>query len=150
MRSGKRLIARGPTTRSMRDPGGSTGGDTRDDADGGDPVELGVALLERLEQSELSVAEVIDRIEAITTVPELQRQILDAAEHRGAIEREGPTVRPTANSFVRFESEVLQREGEFECQRCGAGLSTGHFLRLEHGEVGPYGSSCIRKVTGRD
>jgi hypothetical protein len=132
----------------MRDPGGSTGDGTGED-DGG-PVELGVALLERLEQSELSVADVIDRIEAITTVPSVQRQILDAAERRGAIEREGATVRPTSNAFVRFESEVLQREGEFECERCGAGLSTGHFLRLEHGEVGPYGSSCIRKVTGRD
>jgi hypothetical protein len=115
-----------------------------------DPVELGVDLLERLEQTELSVADAMDRIEAVSTVPAVQRRILETAERRGAIEREGATVRPTSNAFVRFESQVVQREGDFECERCGAGLSTGHFLRLEHGEVGPYGSSCIRKVTGRE
>jgi hypothetical protein len=125
-------------------------GDPPDPGGEEDPVELGVDLLERLEQTELSVADAMDRIEAVSTVPAVQRRILETAERRGAIEREGATVRPTSNAFVRFESQVVQREGDFECERCGAGLSTGHFLRLEHGEVGPYGSSCIRKVTGRE
>jgi hypothetical protein len=125
-------------------------GDPPDPGGEEDPVELGVDLLERLEQTELSVADAMDRIEAVSTVPAVQRRILETAERRGAIEREGATVRPTSNAFVRFESQVVQRDGDFECERCGAGLSTGHFLRLEHGEVGPYGSSCIRKVTGRE
>lgn len=115
-----------------------------------DPVEVGVALLDRLEHAELSVADALDRIEAVTTAPAVQRTILEEAERRGAIEREGATVRPTSSAFVRFESEVVRREGEFSCQRCGADLSTGHFIRLDPGEVGPYGSSCIRKVTGRE
>ncbi|PSQ44818.1 MarR family transcriptional regulator [Halobacteriales archaeon SW_7_68_16] len=113
-------------------------------------VELGVELLERLEHAELSVAEAVDRIEAITTDPTLTRAILERAEKRGVIDRDGGTVRPNSGVFLRFESEVVVREGEFTCERCGAGLSTGHFIGLGSGEVGPFGSSCIRKVTGRE
>lgn len=113
-------------------------------------VELGVQLLERLEHAELSVADALDRIEAVTGEPAVQRRILEAAEERGVIEREGPTVRPRAKAFVDFDAEVVAREGEFDCERCGAGLSTGYFIELDDGEVGPYGSTCIRKVTGRE
>lgn len=119
------------------------------DADA-DPVELGVELLARLEHAELSLAEVVDRIETITTDPAITREILDAAERRGVIQREEDVVRPRRGAFLRFESDVVAREGEFTCRRCGADLSTGYFMRLEAGEHGPFGSSCIRKVTGRE
>ncbi|MFB6170435.1 MAG: DUF5830 family protein [Haloarculaceae archaeon] len=115
-----------------------------------DPVELGVQLLERLEHEELSLAAVIDRIETITTHPATTRAILEEAEKRGVIQRDGEAVRPTSGRFLRFESQVVSREGEFTCERCGADISTGYFMKLEAGEHGPFGSSCIRKVTGRD
>jgi hypothetical protein len=121
-----------------------------DPAAGDDPVELGVALLERLEHDELSVAEAMDRIELVTTDPNLQRRILREAETRGAIERDDEAVRPAGDTFVRFESEVVVREGEFDCRRCGASITEGHFLKLEDSELGAFGSSCIRKVTGRE
>ena len=113
-------------------------------------VELGVELLRNLEHEELSVAEAVDRIETITTNPTLTRTILDEAEKRGVVEREDGILRPTGGAFVRFESQVVRKEGEFDCERCGAGLSMGHFIKFESGEVGPFGSSCIRKVTGRE
>ncbi len=116
----------------------------------GDPVEVGVELLSKLEHEELSLADAIDRIETVTTNPSTTRTILDEAEKRGIIEREGGIVRPSSHAFVRFESEVVAREGEFDCRRCGTGLSTGHFVKLDSGELGPFGSSCIRKVTGRE
>jgi hypothetical protein len=115
-----------------------------------DPVELGVQLLARLEHAELSLPEVIDRIETVSTHPETTRAILEEAERRGHISRDGETVKPVSGRFLSFESEVVTREGEFECRRCGASISTGYFMRLEAGEHGPFGSSCIRKVTGRD
>lgn len=114
------------------------------------PVELGVELLARLEHVELSLAEAVDRVETVTTDPALTREILDEAERRGIIDREGDIVRPQRGSYLRFESHVVSKEGEFTCRRCGAALSTGYFMRLEAGEHGPFGSSCIRKVTGRD
>lgn len=113
-------------------------------------VELGVQLLERLEHAELSVADALDRIEVVTGEPAVQRAILEAAERRGVIERGAGVVRPRSSAYVSFESEVVSKEGEFDCQRCGTGLSTGYFIQLDGGEVGPYGSTCIRKVTGRE
>jgi len=127
--------------------GESAGGEEDGDAD---PVELGVQLLERLEHHELSLAEVIDRIETVTTHPARTREILDTAEKRGIIEREDGVVRVTGGRFLAFQSEVVRKEGEFTCKRCGASLSVGHFMKLEAGELGPFGSSCIRKVTGRE
>ena len=121
------------------------GGVARDD-----PVELGVQLLARLEHAELPLPEVLDRIETISTHPETTRAILEEAERRGHIDRDGDTVAPVSGRFLSFESEVVSREGEFECRRCGASISTGYFMKLEAGEHGPFGSSCIRKVTGRE
>lgn len=121
-----------------------------DAPDSENPIELGVQLLERLEHAELGLPEVIDRIETVTTNPATTRAILETAERRGIIEREGDTVRPAGGRFLSFEAEVVTKEGEFTCRRCGASLSTGYFMRLEAGEHGPFGSSCIRKVTGRE
>jgi hypothetical protein len=131
----------------MDDASGEPDGSTATDPE--EVIELGVALLDRLEHAELSVAEAIDRIETVTTVPAHQRRVLDVAERRGIVERDGSMVRPVSRGFVRFESEVVEREGEFTCERCGADVSTGHFVKLGPGEVGPYGSTCVRKVTGR-
>ncbi|WP_142859187.1 DUF5830 family protein [Salinigranum halophilum] len=114
-------------------------------------VELALDLLAHLETDELALADVVDRIETVTTDPSLTREILDTAEIRGVIERDGARVQTRrGGTFVRFESQVTVREGEFECRRCGAGLSTGHFVQFESGELGPFGSSCVRKVLGRE
>ena len=86
-------------------------------------VELGVELLAHLEHEELSLADAIDRIETITTSPTLTREILDAAEKRGVIERD--------------EGRLRVRHG-------------GTHVRFDAGELGPFGSSCVRKVLGRE
>lgn len=115
-----------------------------------DRVQLGLALLERLEHESLSLAEVVDRIETVTSDPTVTRTILDQAELRGIIDREDGIVRPKSRQYVQFDQDVITKEGEFSCRRCGSGLSTGYFISLETGELGPFGSSCIRKVTGRE
>jgi hypothetical protein len=114
-------------------------------------VELGVDLLAHIERESLSLSEAVDRIESVTTNPALTREILDTAELRGVIEREEGRLRTRrGGTFVRFERRVVEREGDYECRRCGAGLSTGHFVRFESGELGPFGPSCVRKVLGRE
>lgn len=113
--------------------------------------DLALTLIEHLETDELPLSAVIDRIETVTTSPSLTREILDTAEKRGLIEREDGRIQVRrGGSFIRFDQQVVARDGEFTCQRCGAGLSTGHFIVFETGELGPFGSACIRKVVGRD
>lgn len=113
-------------------------------------IELGVELLAHLEDESLSLAETIDRIETVTTDPAITREILDTAEMRGVIDREDGVVLTRSGSFVSLESDVMKREGEFSCRRCNASITTGYFIRFDTAEHGPFGSSCIRKVTGRD
>ncbi len=115
-----------------------------------DRIHLGLALLERLEHESLTLPEVIDRIETVTTDPIVTRTILDEAELRGIIEREDGIIRPQSRQYVSFDRDVFTKTGEFTCRRCGSPLSTGYFIDLEGGELGPFGSSCIRKVTGRE
>jgi hypothetical protein len=130
----------------LTDDGGPDPGLEADD----DRVELGLALLARLEHGSLPLADAVDRIETVTTDPTVTRTILDEAELRGVIERDDGIIRPKSRQYVSFERDVITKEGEFACRRCGSGLSTGYFIDLEAGELGPFGSSCIRKVTGRD
>ena len=116
----------------------------------GDPVELGVELLASIEADEVDLPEAVDRLETITTDPTLVREILDEADLRGLLDREQGIVTPRRGEFVRFERQVETREGEFTCRRCGTEIGTGYFVALDPGEIGPFGSSCIRKVTGRE
>jgi hypothetical protein len=119
--------------------------------DRADRIEAGVALLARLEYDELSMKAAMDRVELLSTDPAVQRAILDEAEAEGIIEREGGTVRPRADgTFVSFGSDVTVKEGEFSCRRCGSTITEGHFLNLDEREVGPFGSTCVKKVLGRD
>ena len=113
-------------------------------------IELVVELLEHLEDDKLSLKETLDRLETVTTDPALTREILDTAELRGVIDREEALVRPQGRSFVSFEADVIQREGEFTCRRCGTDISTGYFVQFETADHGPFRSSCIRKITGRE
>ena len=135
------------------DIGTDTDADTRPslaDLDRDARVELGVDLLAHLEHESLSLSEAVDRIETITTTPALTRAILDTAELRGVIDREQGRIRTRrGGTFVRLEEQVVRREGDYECRRCGAGLGTGHFIQLEAGELGPFGPECVRRVLGR-
>jgi len=113
-------------------------------------VELGVQLLAHLDVDELSLAAAVDRIETVTTSPTVVRDVLDTAEKRGVIVREDARLRVTrGGTVVDYESQVSSRPGDFTCARCGTGITTGYFVRFDSGEVGPFGSSCVRKVTGR-
>ncbi|MGN8212802.1 DUF5830 family protein [Halococcus salifodinae] len=120
-----------------------------EDVSDADPVKLGVELLATLDDASLDLATAIDRLETVTDDPHTTREILDTAELRGVIDREDGLVRVLSGEFVRFGRDVVTREGEFTCRRCGASISTGYFLRLDAGDHGPFGSSCIEKVVGR-
>lgn len=109
-------------------------------------VELGVELLAEAGSDEIELADALDRIETVTTNPATTRTILDTAVMRGVIERENGVVRATTGSSISFGRDVVSREGEFECRRCGSSLDRGYFLKLESGEHGPFGPTCVKHL----
>lgn len=119
-----------------------------DDAD----LERALAVLEALAPQGPSVADVVDALEVVLDDPADIRTALDRAEAEGLLEREAAHVRAPADRGVRSDRRgaIVTKDGEFACLRCGRSLSRGYFLRVDAAEVGPYGSTCIRKVTGRD
>ena len=114
-----------------------------------EPVRLGVGLLARIAEPSISLAEAMDRIELVTTDPTIARQILERAESEGIVVRDGSSLYVAEPNPLDFDADVIRREGSFTCRRCNSPLQEGWFLVLAGGELGPFGSTCIRYVTGR-
>lgn len=117
-------------------------------------VRLGLALVRSLEDDEVSLPELMDRIEeTVGDAPAVTREVIDRAEEEGVLRRddgEGEARFSVDGSGVSFDDEVVTKEGEFDCARCGRSITTGYFVRFDDGDVGPYGSTCIRKTLGRE
>lgn len=114
-----------------------------------DTVDLGVDLLASADETQMDLSVAVDRIETLTAEPTTTRQILDEAEKRGVIERSKGMLRVRRSGTTRSRSQIVVRDGEFTCQRCGASISPGRFLDLDAGLHGAFGPECIRIVTGR-
>lgn len=113
--------------------------------------QLATEFLAHVESETLSLPAVLDRIETVTTSPQLTREILDEAETRGIVQRKGGEVQFVGTqSTVNFDQQVVTHEGDYSCQRCGASLKCGYFIQFDAGDLGPFGPSCVKKVTGRE
>lgn len=114
-------------------------------------IERGVAVVAALAHGEPTIADLVDALEAVVDGPDEIRTVLDRAESAGLIVREASRVRvgPEPTNVDR-RGRIIKRSGEFSCRRCGRHVTTGQFLRVGETEVGPYGSTCIRRITGRD
>lgn len=113
-------------------------------------LEDALAVLEAIAPQEPSVADAVDALEAVVEESGHIRTVLDRAVAKGIIERGDRRIRPAGDAPRRGRrGAIVTKEGDFACRRCGRSLSTGYFLRVDGAEVGPYGSTCVRKVTGR-
>lgn len=115
-------------------------------------IDRGIEVVAALAPAEPSVADVVDVLEAVVDGPDAIRTVLDRAVSEGMIERDGAQIqlgRHVAPTDQR--ARVIRRDGEHECRRCGRTVNTGHFVRVgESEEIGPYGSTCVRRITGRE
>lgn len=110
----------------------------------------GLELLRVAADDEMGLAEAVGRIESVTSEPAVIRKTLDRAELEGIIAREDRKIRTKNNLHFSFEEDVVEKEGDYTCRRCGSSLSTGYFVVSGPVDVGPFGPQCIRKVLGRD
>lgn len=114
-------------------------------------TDRGLAVVAALASGEPSVADVVDALEAVVDGPDAIREVLERAEAEGLIERDAATIRRGRELAPReHRGRIVRRDGEFSCRRCGRRVTTGHFLRVGETEVGPYGSTCVGKLTGRE
>ena len=106
-----------------------------------------LALIAALETQTLSLKQLVDRIELISSSPQETRAILDAATRQGLIDRDGSQIAIRDRSVApALSPDVVVRAGDFECRRCGRQLAEGHFITLAGGEVGPFGATCVARV----
>ena len=112
-------------------------------------VVQGLELLRVAADDEMSLADAVGRIESVTSERAIIRKTIDRAELEGIIDREGKKIRTQNNLHFSFEEDVVEKEGDFTCRRCGSSLSTGHFVVSGTVDVGPFGPQCVLKVLGR-
>jgi hypothetical protein len=114
---------------------------------GAERREAALALIAALETDTLSLKQLVDRIELISSSPQETRAILDAATRRGLIARDGAQIAVRDRSVApALAPAVIRRAGSYRCRRCGRQLSEGHFIQLAAGEVGPFGATCVERV----
>ncbi|MDY7081531.1 MAG: DUF5830 family protein [Halobacteria archaeon] len=116
-------------------------------------IQLALELIRSLEYDRIALPALVDRIELVTDDPETTRRIIERAKKDEVLNEtdgeENELLLTTRRTTLDFEDDVISKEGDFSCQRCGKSLSTGYFIDYDSGEVGPFGSTCIKKVTGR-
>lgn len=115
-----------------------------------DRVARGLALVRTWDDEELALATVVDRLEGLSSDPAVIRRIIDVAEQEGLLERAESQVQLIGQPMRSPEQLVVSRTGSFTCRRCGTDISEGYFLRFDTGDCGPFGSTCVRRVLGRE
>ena len=113
-------------------------------------LQRGLEVVAAIAPMEPSVADLVDALEGVLDGPDDIRRVLEQAEQRGMIEREEARVTTGSQAATGFRTgRVIKRLGEFSCRRCSRQVTTGHFLRVGETEIGPYGSTCIDRITDR-
>lgn len=108
-------------------------------------AELALKLLSMAE-GELSVKEAMEIIRSVSKLNEVALQALSLGEARGIVERRGDKIYVRAKEPL--EHTIAKRECKDSCRRCGRKITLCHYILIEGEELGPYGSECIKFVSG--
>jgi hypothetical protein len=107
-------------------------------------IEDGIQFLVQSNR-DITLKEAIERIEIVTKNPHIIRRILDEAEEKNLIKREGKLIISLLSSLECENQKIITRSGEFICCRCGSSLVKGYFIEFNSKEWGPFGPTCVRK-----
>lgn len=112
-------------------------------------IESGLELIAALGAIELKPVEIGDLLyNLITKDYRIIDKILEVAQQEGLLKRTEKTYSITpGTSSLKFEKpKIVKRDERTNCRLCGKRISTGHYVVLQSHTIGPYGSSCIRKI----
>lgn len=112
-------------------------------------IDAGLELIAALGSIELKTIEIRDLLYNLITKNYLTiDEILDIAQQEGLLKRTEKTYLMTpSRSNLKFEKpKIIKLDERTNCRLCGKRISTGYYVVLKSHTIGPYGSSCIRKI----
>jgi hypothetical protein len=112
-------------------------------------IEAGLELIAALGAIELKPVEIGDLLyNLITRDFKIIDEILKIAQQEGLLQRTGKTYLMTPGATqLKFEKPKIVKQNEnTNCRLCGKRISTGYYVVFKSHTIGPYGSSCIRKI----
>ncbi|MCX2819781.1 DUF5830 family protein [Haladaptatus sp. F3-133] len=96
---------------------------------------------------EVSLKEIVDVLEGLGVPPRHTQDYIEAIKREGigkpSEDDDGDII---YNMYGEFDPDVVSREGDYSCNKCGQSLKNGYFLRFDKSEDGPYGPECVRKI----
>ncbi|MFQ5815329.1 MAG: DUF5830 family protein [Candidatus Hydrothermarchaeaceae archaeon] len=113
-------------------------------------VDQALRLLMSVNSSELTVKEAVGVIELVTSVPELVRETLRIAEHRGLITRKGERIVIKSGQPIQDltwpKLKIKRTACNDNCRRCGRRIGNCNYIILDDTTIGPFGSGCLKKL----
>ncbi len=104
-----------------------------------------IQLLSIIEQKRISYPELIDILELVTLDLEVKKEVIREAQEKGILRKEGKNIILYNFEEQKFKPNIIRRELEDRCRRCGRTITKCYYIEFLDSELGPYGSSCIKK-----
>ncbi|MFP4654068.1 MAG: DUF5830 family protein [Methanohalobium sp.] len=112
-------------------------------------TDKGLEIIAAMDVDELSPIELRDILyHTVAKNYETVDEILKSARDMGLVERRDEVYIMTHEaSSLEFEKpRIIKQEDKGRCKLCGRSLNTSYYIEFKSDTIGPYGSTCVRKI----
>ena len=112
-------------------------------------IDKGLEIIAALDVDELPPIELRDILYyTVAKNYETVDEILKSAGDKGLVKRKGETyfLTPEASSLEFEKPRIIKQEDKGKCKLCGRSLNTSYYIEFKSDTIGPYGSTCVRKI----
>ncbi|WP_445475326.1 DUF5830 family protein [Methanococcoides methylutens] len=112
-------------------------------------VEKGLDFIKAIDATELTPLEIRDLLhKTVANTFDDVDKIMTAARKEGIItDKNGMCHFPyEAHELEFFKPKIKQTKESNKCRFCGRSMNESHYIELKSGLIGPYGSTCVRKL----
>jgi hypothetical protein len=112
-------------------------------------IQKGLDYLIAMDATELSPLDVRELLrKTVTKRFEVIDQIMSAARNEGLItDKDGMCHFAYEGLDLEFfKPRIIHSEEINNCRCCGRSMKESHYIELRSGLIGPYGSTCVRKL----
>lgn len=112
-------------------------------------IDKGLEIIAALDVNQLQPIELRDILYyTVAKNYEVVDEILSSAIDEGIVERRDATyhLTPEASSLEFEKPRIIKQEDKSRCKLCGKSLNTSYYIEFKSDTIGPYGSTCVRKI----